>query len=434
MRGGYFLTGFFTRIFISYTRKGVSYVVLALILYLHWRFITIARVFGSNRFHTNQNNISSMHLWTGEISRTMGTKISHQILPRKISGDGNGHENSTLAPKYAVMNGNGLSEGIGENLFLTQEHVINPHPFKYIINNPNLCRNHGNLSYVVYVHSTPSAFERRQGLRDTWAQPDLLTGLPSQLVFFLGRPDDDVLKKVMEENHRHHDIIMVDYVDSYKNMTYKAISAFKWFTVYCPNVRYLIKADDDVYVDVAQVMSILQTKYQNHTRFFLCALFLENSLPILRNKSTCASWCAPDTFLPGEQWYPSFCSGSSYILSRDLTRDLYMASLSTPYFFIDDAFIGLLNRKIRPKASLYSFGFDRYLLDKYKLEDTIMQHQVFPSHLVVHNPSHRAEPIYKLFVENLYTMEKEHLRMISDFRWRHIKDTLYANNITLHIP
>jgi len=59
-----------------------------------------------------------------------------------------------------------------------------------LMHNPQLC-NGKPLDWVVYVHTSPTNWHRRQLLRDTWANLDLFKHLSFRIVFLLGKPPPD---------------------------------------------------------------------------------------------------------------------------------------------------------------------------------------------------------------------------------------------------
>jgi len=65
----------------------------------------------------------------------------------------------------------------------------------FVMHNPNLCRQprRGRLesrpiSWIVYVHSSPNHANRRQMLRDTWANLELFKNFEFRVVFLIGQP------------------------------------------------------------------------------------------------------------------------------------------------------------------------------------------------------------------------------------------------------
>jgi Galactosyltransferase len=79
----------------------------------------------------------------------------------------------------------------------------------------------------------------------------------------------------------------------------------------------------------------------------ICPLWPDNSMPILRDPKTCMKWCVGRRELRGRTHFPQYCAGIGYVVSRGLVPMLYNASLSTPFFWIDDVYVtGLLAKKL----------------------------------------------------------------------------------------
>ncbi len=51
----------------------------------------------------------------------------------------------------------------------------------------------------------------------------------------------DVLRTIQEEHRMHRDIVQGSFMESYRNLTLKAVMALKWVTTYCSNAKYVIK-------------------------------------------------------------------------------------------------------------------------------------------------------------------------------------------------
>ena len=232
----------------------------------------------------------------------------------------------------------------------TTSRAGNPHDFQYVFNNEALCGSEV-LTYLVFFHSRPSSRKSRDILRETWAQPNLFLNHPSRLVFLLGIPyDRRAFDEVRDESAQYGDIVMEDFIDSYNNMTYNAIGGLKWVTHFCPNVKYIIKSNEDIYFNIFRLITLLETEYINHSRFFLC-LLCNGTTPIFKNThvaENCMEWCVPTNVLPGQRFFPPYCSGSAYVFTADIAAELYNASFYTPSWFIGDVYItGLLVQKVR---------------------------------------------------------------------------------------
>ncbi|CAD7003799.1 unnamed protein product [Ceratitis capitata] len=137
--------------------------------------------------------------------------------------------------------------------------LIDLHDFTYLINQNGCSRD---IQALILVHSAPANEEKRRLIRDTWANTDILPlvngVMPLRVIFLLGTVDSEALQlDIDRENFENGDIVQGSFVDSYRNMTYKHVMAFKWFLYNCAHAQILIKADDDVYVNTPQLLIYL---------------------------------------------------------------------------------------------------------------------------------------------------------------------------------
>lgn len=224
--------------------------------------------------------------------------------------------------------------------------LINHHNFKYILNNKSICAGVEHLSYIIYVHTMPAHFERRRSLRETWGQANLFIDHPSRLIFFLGTTDDITQAKIKEEYQQHGDLIQEDFKDDYQNLTYKAVGALKWISTYCNQTKYVFKSDDDTYLNIFMLMNLLRGKYVDERRFIMCMWW--DTMPIMKHGKSCSKWCMNNLIFPGNKFFPRYCSGAAYFLSGDIINDMYKASLTVPFFWVDDVYTtGLLTKRVK---------------------------------------------------------------------------------------
>ena len=91
-------------------------------------------------------------------------------------------------------------------------------------------------------------------------------------------------------------------------------------------------------------------------KILACPLWKDNTMPILRDPKKCMKWCVKYTEFPGRSYFPQYCAGLAFIISQAMITDMYQASKSTPFFWIDDVYItGLLAGKVK------SVGYVDYL-------------------------------------------------------------------------
>lgn len=117
----------------------------------------------------------------------------------------------------------------------------------------NLVCNSSTLLLVV-VSSAPAHFKRRRVIRETWgSKRDRMS-----LVFFVGEVKDKALEEeLVGENEEFRDLVRGNFLDSYRNMTYKLVSELKYASYHCSWAKYVLKVDDDVFIHVEELFKEL---------------------------------------------------------------------------------------------------------------------------------------------------------------------------------
>lgn len=107
--------------------------------------------------------------------------------------------------------------------------LIDMKNFKFTINHDPCNRTQTLL--LMLIHSAPNNLLKRNVIRETWGKQttDLI------LLFFMGSTDMNYQNDIINEDNKYHDIIQGNFVDVYRNMTYKHVMALKWATYYCPS-------------------------------------------------------------------------------------------------------------------------------------------------------------------------------------------------------
>jgi hypothetical protein len=172
------------------------------------------------------------------------------------------------------------------NPYRPRDHIVNRHDFSYI-QNPgySVCNNSNSSVYIlVYVHSGPTNYQRRIVIRETWATRTLFPDL--RLVFMIGKTlDQNLMKAIQYENELYQDIVQEDFIDSYKNLTYKGIMALKWISIYCSKTKYVLKVDDDIVVNTFTLINhlkFLDKHNPNKHSTILCLLW--QAMGVMRDR------------------------------------------------------------------------------------------------------------------------------------------------------
>lgn len=69
---------------------------------------------------------------------------------------------------------------------------------------------------------------------------------------------------IVDENDEYGDIIQETFHDTYNNLTIKSVMMLKWVTNYCPRASYLMKTDDDMYINIKNLLRALTTRSSNN--------------------------------------------------------------------------------------------------------------------------------------------------------------------------
>ncbi|NWI21742.1 B3GT4 galactosyltransferase, partial [Crypturellus soui] len=60
---------------------------------------------------------------------------------------------------------------------------------------------------------------------------------------------------LVHEAAAHGDLLQGPFADTYRNLTRKTLLLLAWAAARCPGARYVLKADDDVYVNVPALLA-----------------------------------------------------------------------------------------------------------------------------------------------------------------------------------
>ncbi|ELU11599.1 hypothetical protein CAPTEDRAFT_181503 [Capitella teleta] len=223
--------------------------------------------------------------------------------------------------------------------------VPNPHPFKYLINAPKICANQP-VFLMIYVHTATGNYKRRMVIRQTWANPRYFPDTNIRLVFVCGRTDDknpSAQAALAFEAEQYGDIVQEDFHDSYKNLTYKGVAALKWISLHCRHARFILKSDDDIFVNMFTLLRHLKSLDQHgieNRGLLMCLVWTH--MKVMRE----GKWAISKAEWP-EDHYPTYCSGSAFTMSTDVAIALHNVSYQVPFFWVDDFYItGLLPLKL----------------------------------------------------------------------------------------
>ena len=238
----------------------------------------------------------------------------------------------------------------------------NPHPFNYIINEKNICHNK-DIFLIVYIHTAPTHYKQRIVIRQTWGNPKHYNE-NIRVIFMLGKTSDPskVQDSLFYESEQYGDIVQEDFLDTYKNLTYKGVAGLKWISKYCRHAKFVLKTDDDVFVNMFTLLRYFKSRDKPgmNRGLLMCSVWYHTKV---KRKG---KWKVPKNQFKDE-YYPAYCAGSAFSMSMDVALSLYKASYHVPFMWVDDFYItGLLPLKVGIKLTQFKHT---YVENGLKLEE-----------------------------------------------------------------
>ena len=219
------------------------------------------------------------------------------------------------------------------------------HNFKYVIDNKPICDlypHNEEIYLLILVTSAHEHYEQRNALRNTWLKHTVKNTGNVRYVFLLGSTDNPYeTNAVLKENLTHKDIVKEAFMDTYNNLTHKTIMGMKWASTRCGKAKFVMKTDDDVYVNIDALLTHIK-KNEEALQHHIGGTCNQMSKSPIRDPAS--KWFVPrKTFMYDR--YPSFCSGTAYFMGMNVAKTIYSISSTVPFFHLEDVYVGLCLRK-----------------------------------------------------------------------------------------
>ncbi|XP_018530586.1 N-acetyllactosaminide beta-1,3-N-acetylglucosaminyltransferase 2a [Lates calcarifer] len=216
--------------------------------------------------------------------------------------------------------------------------------YPMMINQPHICDEKPFLLLV--VKSLIPHFDRRQAIRETWGRAGVFTNRTVKTVFLLGNtlPVDhfpNLLGMLGHEAKHHKDLLQWDYRDTFFNLTLKEVLFLEWFSQNCPHAQYVLKGDDDVFVNTLRIIDLLEGLSEVKAKDLFIGDVINNAGPHRDKK---LKYFIPESVFVGQ--YPPYAGGGGYLYSGDLALRLYKISQQVVLYPIDDVYTGMCLKKL----------------------------------------------------------------------------------------
>ncbi|XP_042540083.1 beta-1,3-galactosyltransferase 4 [Dipodomys spectabilis] len=266
---------------------------------------------------------------------------------------------------------------------------------RLLIPNQEACRVPGAPPFLlILVCSAPGNLNQRNAIRASWGGLHEARGLRVQTLFLLGEPSRQQENYLAQESVAKADILQAAFQDSYRNLTLKTLSGLNWADKYCPMARYILKTDDDVYVNVPELVSELILRggpperwdrgLEPHKKANVMNEQQKGGQASRREKVPLlylgrVHWRASPSRAPGsrhrvseEQWpdtwgpFPPYASGTGYVLSASAVQLILKLASGAPLLPLEDVFVGVSARRggLTPTHSVKLAGATHYPLDR----------------------------------------------------------------------
>ena len=216
----------------------------------------------------------------------------------------------------------------------------------FLINIETACSDGVNV--IICVHSNPRHGYLRDVIRKTWSKQTYWPSYQIKTLFFVGtvprtgENETDMQTILAAESQLYNDIIQVNITDTYRNLTYKAVSVFHWVQLYCINATYFFKVDDDIIMNVFSFQNNYMDSSTQPVRHkeFVCLRLRGHKIPRQGKHAVTLD----ELFL---ERFPPFCAGMGYMTLTSTVQALKEATFLEPFFWIDDVYVtGLLAKHI----------------------------------------------------------------------------------------
>lgn len=211
-------------------------------------------------------------------------------------------------------------------ILLQKTPVVSPRRPKttLILNNEKICAKKPSMlatvsnqrSMVIVVLSARNNFMKRKLARQTYGSIKSVNNINILgLIFMLGsldapRNEKVDFNKLEEENFLFGDMIMGEFVDTYRNLTRKTIMAYEWLTSFCQEAQIVVKTDDDVLLNIFKLTEEVSKWSPNEFRSSNIWCTVHWTEGVVKDVNS-VFYASPVDFPDGV--FPKHCAGVGYI-------------------------------------------------------------------------------------------------------------------------
>ncbi|XP_064546782.1 uncharacterized protein LOC135434213 [Drosophila montana] len=265
---------------------------------------------------------------------------SYAVMPVKTAPDvAEQKEKSPPVPKHPMpkvkVNNKATANGpVDPSKGIAAEKIYESGHLNDEIDIERLCPLNGDtIRLLVLITSAQTHSDARMSIRQTWGHYGVRRDI--SMAFVVGRGTNETVNAALsQENFMYGDLIRGNFIDSYNNLTLKTISSLEWVDQHCQRAKYILKTDDDMFINVPRLLSFLKQLEKRKQKRAIFGRLAKKWKPIRNKKSK--YYVSTDQF-PASV-FPSFTTGPAYVMTGEVVHDLYVRSLKTVYLKLEDVF------------------------------------------------------------------------------------------------
>lgn len=212
--------------------------------------------------------------------------------------------------------------------------------FRFTLPEPRLCDNPRNtLLGIIIVTSYVGHDDVRAAHRKGISQSELAQ-LGLARIFLVAQipPSERFITQngVLSEQRKFGDLLQGDFLESYRNLTYKHVMGLRWAVRKCSHASFIIKIDDDSVYDLHRVTEYLQENESRlRGRAFLAGYVFQHQKPIRLQADK--HFVTHEEF--AEEQFPKYLSGWLYLTNARTAKLLIRGTHTKKFFWIDDTYV-----------------------------------------------------------------------------------------------
>lgn len=197
------------------------------------------------------------------------------------------------------------------------------------------CQRRGGLDVLFFVYLAPKSKQRRFAGRDTIGDPVISEHWNWSTIYLVSLADneDDASWNRLEAE-AFGDLLILPVNDTLRGLTKRFLMGMKWVLSNCPNVKYVVKIDDDVFVNPSLLRLYIGAFVDPRSKYVHCLVW--TMMRVYRDVNH--PFYVPREDFPDKTYF-RYCSGRAMIMPGGVLADLYAASKKLQLYAVDDAYV-----------------------------------------------------------------------------------------------